>query len=770
MAMQRPWPQLDLTGDWQFAWTEDTPPIATDAASLTHAGLELRPCRVPGNLELDLQAAGLIDDPFVGMNIAKLRHLEWAHVWYVRRFSLPERPAGQAELVFEGLDCYADVYLNGSLVGSADNMLIPQEFDVRDVLADDNELLVHIRPAVDEARAYDYPASLRTLPSNMESLYVRKAPHMYGWDIMPRAVSAGIWRPVRICFRPQEYLEGAYLQTLSISPRRETANLALHYRAHTHPSPDDTYTLRLHAACEGTSVDFEQPMLFDAGSARLQVASPRLWWPRGRGPQNLYQCTVSLVKNGSPIDTLRFRTGIRTVHLERSSVTDEEGNGAFCFWVNGERVFIMGSNWVPLDAYHSRDRDRIPMALAMADDLGCNMLRCWGGNVYEHDLFYETCDEKGILVWQDFSMACGVYPQDAAFQQRLADEARTIVRRLRHHPCIALWAGDNECDHSWMAQGLDPNDNVLTRKTLPAVLRVEDTNRPYLPCSPYIDEAAFAKGQRYLPEHHLWGPRDYFKSRFYTESLCHFASEIGYHGCPDPDSMRRFLSADKLWPRQDNDEWLLHASSPVPGLDIYDYRVELMANQVRELFGRVPDELWEFAAASQISQAEAFKFHIELFRTHKWRRTGILWWNLLDGWPQFSDAIVDYYGTKKLAYSYIKRAQQPLLLALREPADWQQELVACNDTRRPLQVRYGLRDIAMEETIAEGEATAAPDAVTVLDSIPYSQGAHRFYLLTWRSDLGEGESHYLAGNPPFELAQYLGWLQTADLRPSDWLA
>ena len=770
MTMERAWANKNLEGTWHLAYCEGDPPDATTAKELKAAGLELVPCHVPGNFELDLHAAGRIDDPFVGMNMAKICHLERAHVWYVRRFALEERPEGRAELLFEGLDCCAEIYLNGRRVATGDNMLVPQFHEVDEALADENELLVHIRPAVEEARRYDYPPTLGALGSNMESLHIRKAPHMYGWDIMPRAVSAGIWRPVSLRFRPQEHLETAYLETRAISADSDWADLALHYRAHIQPAADDSYNLRLRATCGDSSFDTVQPILFEAGTARLRVTEPRLWWPRNRGPQNLYECTVDLVKNGATIDTLRFRTGIRTVRLERTSVTDEEGSGEFCFWVNGERVFIMGSNWVPLDAYHSRDRERIPMALAMAEDLGCNMLRCWGGNVYEDDLFYDTCNEMGILIWQDFAMACGVYPQDAAFQQRLADEAKAVVRRLRHHPCIALWAGDNECDHGWMGRGLDPNDNVLTRKVLPDVLLVEDSRRPYLPCSPYVDKVAYARGQRYLTEHHLWGPRDYFKSRFYTESLCHFASEIGYHGCPAPSSMRRFLSPDKVWPYQDNEEWLLHASSPVPGVDLYDYRVELMANQVRELFGQVPDDLDAFVAASQISQAEAFKFHIELFRTSKWRRTGILWWNLLDGWPQFSDAIVDYYGTKKLAYSFIKRAQQPLLVALREPLNWRQELVACNDTQQPLRVSYQLGEVGSGDVLAEGEATAKPDAVTVLGTIPYSQGAHCFYALSWRSERGEGQSHYLAGNPPFDLEQYLDWLVGAGLRPRDWLS
>src|SRR5439155_26535148 len=276
---------------------------------------------------------------------------------------------------------------------------------------------------------------------------------------------------------------------------------------------------------------------------------------------------------------------------------------------NGERLFVLGTNWVPLDAYHSRDRDRIGPALDLVEDLGCNMIRCWGGNVYEDDRFYERCDRAGILVWQDFTMACAIYPQDGEFRRRLETEVRQVVRRLRQHPSIALWVGDNECDQKYMSghRRRDPNDNGLTREVIPGVLRDEDPSRAYLPSSPYADAVAFAAGEAYLPENHLWR-RDFYKDTFYTASLCHFASEIGYHGCPSPDTLRKFLSPDKVWPFSDNEEWLLHSTSPIPGVDIHDYRVDLMARQVRTLFGSVPESLDDFAFASQSSQAEALKF------------------------------------------------------------------------------------------------------------------------------------------------------------------
>ncbi len=236
--------------------------------------------------------------------------------------------------------------------------------------------------------------------------------------------------------------------------------------------------------------------------------------------------------------------------------------------VNGERIFILGTNWVPLDAYHARDRERLDRAVEMVVDLGCNLVRCWGGNVYEDDRFFDLCDEAGILVWQDFAMACAVYPQDDAFGARLRDEVRAVVRRLRQHPSLALWAGDNECDETWVWTGgrrRDPNRNVLTRSVIPGVLREEDPSRPYLPSSPYVDDVAFASGRRLLPEDHLWGPRDDYKGAFYTESVCHFVSEIGFQGCPGVESLERYLTPGERWPFGGSEEWRLHSTAPLPG-------------------------------------------------------------------------------------------------------------------------------------------------------------------------------------------------------------
>jgi len=218
--------------------------------------------------------------------------------------------------------------------------------------------------------------------------------------------------------------------------------------------------------------------------------------------------------------------------------------------------------------------------------------------------------------------------------------------------------------------------------------------------------------------------------------------------------MKQFLTPDALWPYQENAQWKLHATSPVPGVDLFDYRVELMAKQVRVLFGRVPERLEDFVYASQSSQAEAMKFFIEMFRSQKWRRTGIIWWNILDGWPQFSDAVVDYYFRKKRAYHAIRRSQSPICLILREPEDGIQEVVACNDTRDEVELTFEVQDIHSGEVLLTGAERAAADSVTVLGAIQHDDELQRMPRLRWCGQTTAGWNYYLSGKPPFDLEWY----------------
>ncbi len=740
---------------WTLYWCKDgtTAPDATDRESLIEAGLPCIPASVPGNVELDLVRAGHMDDPYVGMNIAALRDWEFATWYYHCTFDTSVGGSHDRWLVFEGIDCIASIFLNGKLVGCTDNMLIPHPFPVEPLLRTRNELVVRIDSAITHAQRYAYPPVLNALPSNRESLYIRKAPHMYGWDIMPRAVSAGLWRPVRLVDQASERIEDVWLETRALAPEASWADVCVHHWVKGAPGRHPHTRIRVIGRCGDATFETEYPVLFDQGRHSFRIDRPLVWQPNGRGEPYLYEVVVSWLYQDTELDRVELTFGVRTVHLDHTPVTDASGSGRFQFIVNGEPLFVMGSNWVPLDAFHSRDVERLEKALDMAQELGCNMLRCWGGNVYESDAFYDGCDRRGLLVWQDFAMACALYPQDQAFQERLRVEARSVIRRLRSHACVAVWSGDNECDYNWIYEGLNPGDNVLTRRILPEVLREEAPRAAYLPSSPWFSPEALAGDtHNLLPENHLWDRADYM-GPFYTQSVCHFAGEIGYHGCPDEASIRRFITPEHVWPPDNNPEWTLHSTSPVPGIDCYDYRVGLMARQIRVLFDSVPDNLSDYVYASQCVQAEAYKFWIELFRLGQPHRTGILWWNLLDGWPQFSDAVVDYYFIPKRAYHAIRRVQTAICLMAQETPSGDLRLVISSLLRQPAVVSYRIADCQTQGELMAGTAVAEPSAATPIGVLPADRQP-AFLSMVWQAGDLRGESHHLWAPRPVELTWY----------------
>lgn len=717
-------------------------------SELQKSGYTDIPASVPGNFELDLISAGLApaSDPYFGQNPYEFQQFENRHLWYYTAFEADTKGDNNTFIRFEGIDTIADIYLNGELIGHTENMLIEHEICVGGKLKAQNELVVHIFPTTIEARKYVSTPENFAQRYNYDALAIRKCASMFGWDIMPRFVSGGLWKPVTLIQKPAERLEQFYIYTDSIKKEPLTARMRAFFEIKTDEDFVRGLQLTVDAVCGDSEMHVTHHVWHTCGTFGVNIEDPKLWWPRNAGEQNLYEVTVSLTRDGVLCDKKTFKIGIRTSELIRTSTTDEKGSGEFVFKINGKKIFCMGTNWVPLDAFPSRDLERLAPALEMLDDLGCNMVRLWGGNVYENDEFYEFCDEHGIMIWQDFGMGCAIYPQDEAFQKVIYDEAVAVIKRLRHHAAIVLWAGDNEVDLFY--RNRDPNENVLTRKILPNALREHDTVRPYLPSSPYVDEEAFAT-KKPTSEQHLWGPRDYFKGKFYGQSVCHFASETGYHGCPSPESLARFISEDQLYPIMDADgnvnlDWICHAAEMQTEFrGPYAYRIKKMMDQVEVMFGAVPDTLDKFARLSQISQAEANKFFVERFRVSKWRRTGILWWNLIDGWPQISDAIVDWYHCKKLSYHYLKRTQKPLCLMFDEPKDGRLSLYAVNDLPTGQTLKYTVKNITDGTVIASGCCTVNADSSEAIAAIPAVEGYSMLYM-EWETEDGEkATNHYI---------------------------
>ena len=758
------WKKTRLSGIWKLyimphcEFRKLDAEIASEA-DLIEAGLTPIEGHVPGNFELDMTHAGLLPDLLFGMNTLKAQELENRHLFYVRRFSWDG--GREAELYFEGIDTVADIYLNGEWLGYADNMFVEHAFQAGNLIRGENELLVHITPAMIEARERSAePYSVPAQAYNYASLTVRKAAHMYGWDIFPRIVSGGIWKDVYIFEPKEDAIREIYLYTTALSSPK--AQMMCYYSVGVSGDFIQEYSLRVTGRHGDSFFTFSPRLWHTEGTVRFDVNDPHMWWPRDMGEQALYDVKVELLHGNDVVDTYNTILGIRTVRLDYSEVIEDNGDARFCFYVNDRPVSIRGTNWVPLSAFHSQDPEKLPQALSLLDEIGCNAIRIWGGGVYESDELYDWCDRCGVLIWQDFMMGCAAYPQTEEMQQALFNEARLVIARLRRHPSLALWAGDNECDQAltaWTTLRRDPSGNVLTRKVLPEAVRRFDPVRQFLPSSPYVSGRAFNESKP-TPEAHLWGPRDYYKGPFYTKAKALFASETGYHGCPNPSSVRRFISPDKLFPWQHNEEWLVHAACMEPREGAtYSYRIPLMSKQIDVLFGSQPEDLPTYAAASQISQAEAFKFFIERFRGAKWTRTGIIWWNLVDGWPQFSDAVVDWYGGKKLAFHVIKNSQNPVLLMFGESEKGAHPLILVNDTCKDAEVTYKVTDVDTFEVILEGNAFAPANCEsTVIASAPDPQSAH-----CWRIDYAVGGvpamNHYLTGKPAYDLANVIGWMK-----------
>ncbi len=749
---------ISLNGAWRLHYGLREGNFPTEPQELSQCGWPEIAAVVPGNVEIDLERAGVIADPAFGARIHELRQFENHDWWYSRTFDVAANDE-RAELVFEGLDCFATCWVNGERVGESANALVAQRFDVTRVLRPGlNSIVVRLASATLAGRRHVVAPGEYAGAVNFEALHVRKPPHCWGWDILPRLVSAGIWREVRLEFLPRTRWRGVYVATREVDLAQRRARLVVDWDFETDRDVDNL-RVRLQLARNARVAKVELcHALGTHGRVELELAEVDFWWPLGSGDAALYEFSAELMEGDTCLDVWRENVGVRTVELRRTELTTPQGDGEFVFVVNGEKVFVKGTNWVPLDALHSRDAATLQDVFPMVVELGCNMLRCWGGNVYEDHVFFDACDRAGVMVWQDFAMGCAVYPQTDEFCAAIEREAEAVVVKLRNHPGLVLWAGNNEGDeaYEWAAMGGNPNrEDRVTRRVLASVVRRWDPLRPYLPSSPFRGEAFYAQNKsaaEVLPEQHLWGARDDFKGPTYTASSAHFASEIGYHGCPSRASLERYIPADELWPCVGSTTWRVHGVQPHPAHHAYDYRIGLMAKQVEVLFGKAPDNLDDFIYASQVNQAEALKFFIEWFRIAKWRRTGILWWNLRDGWPVISDAIVDYYNDKKIAYNVVRRSQVMVVALCGEPRDGQHELVVVNDLRQPVKGKLRAWQSSTSATLWEGDFEVEANGRGTLATLPQS-ATPALWILAWTLEDGTtGWNHFLAGPRPFDLA------------------
>lgn len=753
---------ITLNGEWKLYFHPETAGKSQSFDMTMLQQWESVSATVPGNVEIDLMNAGIEEDPFYGDNLyifAKYEYYQWL---YTKDIFIPSDFTGnKIVLHFEGIDTIADIYLNGIHAGHSENMFIEHDFDVTELIVkgEVNKIVVHIHSAMNFARSKKYTVAMRGTAHRNEICWLRKAPHCFGWDIAPRLVSAGIWRGAAIVAQSNTRITETYYATPKLT--QDGIYLQYAYRFLTDADTFEGFRVRIKGRCGEAMFEHEAAAHFLSANHTIFIENPLLWWPKGYGEQPLYNIKMELLHHGKIVDTREEVIGLRTFRLERNFTP---GSQQFKLFVNELPIFAKGTNWVPLDALHSRDAGRLEKAHALCVEADCNLIRCWGGNVYEDHAFFNLCDRHGIMVWQDFAMGNTNYPQTSDFIEIMEEEARDVICKIRNHPSLILWSSDNEVDFknmSYMYLNYESRHNRVAHETLKRLVQAHDPYRLLLCSSPEIP-AGFNTDD--VPEQHIWGVRAWFKDDFYKNSTAHFISEVGYHGCPAPSSLRKYIPSEQLWPFS-NHIWAMHSTEDIRIESELNSRNILMANQVRILFGNVPETIEDFALLSQISQAEAMKFFVERTRALKWGRTGIIWWNMLDCWPQISDAVVDYYFVKKIAFHYLKRVQRPVLVFMSELEGWHQTLLISNDTREEAKVKFSVEDADTGEICLSGEKVVPAGENVEAGKLFVAAGSQKLYLIQWTTGGKEYGNHYITGFPPYDISRMKAWLERICMLP-----
>jgi beta-mannosidase len=668
--------------------------------------------RVPGEVHEELLERGLIEDPFFADNCDKREWVERVDWWYRRRFYVPEDLRGKrVELVFEGLDTFATVWVNGVRVAESEDMFLPLRVDVTDKLEYGawNVVAVRLGAPWYETLRRAGGFSERTLNWNgsYARLYARKAQYQYGWDWAAKLLTVGIWRSVRLEAYDKAVLRDAFVWTRALGDGWAELELWVEVES----LGEYEGEIAFEARCGDSLISQRWPAKLPRGSSehrfRVKVERPKLWWPRGYGPQNLYEARVELRVGGSLEDERRFRFGIRTVEL----VTEADltpNRKVFFFKVNGVPVFLKGANWIPADLLISRlTRERYRELLELAAEGNHNALRVWGGGLVEHDDFYDLCDELGIALWHDFQFACGHYPEDERFLSLVRRELEATVRRLRNHPSILLWCGNNEDEMLEFYSGLGLYRHRKDFEVAPEVVKRLDPSRPYWPSSPWGGENPNDPREGDRHNWDVW--HGMVPIEWYTRDEARFMSEFGMQAAPHVNTLRRFLPPDKLW--------------PLNGLWVYHYHVPDKMIPYLKDFGD-PRWLHDYVFLTQIVQGEALKTAIEHCRRRKFACGGALYWSLNAPWPNACWETVDYYGRPKAGFYFAKRAFAPVIVSpVRSGEEVEVHLV--NDTmsevRGVLTVRLvdaGSGRVVREERV---EAGAPPNSSAVAAKLRLSE-------------------------------------------------
>ena len=654
-----------LHSDWTFCQVGDT--LWSDA-------------KVPGTIHQDLINHNRIPNPFYGMNEEAVQWVENEDWMYRTSFVVTEEQLNRdaAVLELDGLDTYADVFLNGALILRSDNMFVGHKVPVKSVLRKgENRLLIRFRSAVKEAlpqwetNGFDYPAD-NDHSSKRVSIYTRKAPYSYGWDWGIRLATCGIWRPVRLVFSDIARIEDYYVRQASVSASKADVDNRLEITNVTSQPVSALLKVTYHYTANDTKEVQKQIELRpgeNTVSLPVMIDNPHLWMPNGWGEPSLYKFTASVSVDGVEVASQERQVGLRSI---RVVMEDDEHGKSFYFEVNGHPMFAKGANFIPDEALLPNvTPERYKRIFEDVKAANMNMLRVWGGGIYEDDKFYDEADRNGILIWQDFLFACTTYPHDPLFLKRVEAEAEYNIKRLRGHASLAMWCGNNEIyegvrywgwKNKYTAEAfaeMNSGYDVLFRQLLPDMVKRFDSERFYMHGSPY--EANWGRKESWkIADSHNWGTwygRKPFES--FDSEIPRFMSEYGFQAFPEMKTIRTFA-----------EEKDFELESPVMNAHQKATIGNALIKQTMGLYYKVPAKFEDLVYVGLVLQGQGMRHGIEAHRRNRPYCMGSLFWQLNDSWPVVSWSSIDYYGNWKAMQYQSQRAFAPVLInAIKEGDD-----------------------------------------------------------------------------------------------------
>ncbi len=617
------------------------------------------PATVPGVIHTDLLHNQLIEDPFKDNNELDLQWIEERDWKYKTNFLVSELQLSQEhiEITFEGLDTYAEVVLNGEKLISSNNMFRIWSADIKPHLQiGENQLEVNFTSPINynDSIYKNYPFQL---PSGSETKeprvgsFTRKAAYQFGWDWAPRFVTCGIWRPVKINIWNKAKINDVHCYTTNLSDNSATIKVKLEIEAAVKNAELTTTQIQIN----DTTLLYGLKDGINQIEYEFTVDNPKLWWCNGEGEPYLYDLNVSLTTNDNSTQTKNIKYGIRTIEL----VNEPDSIGTnFYFKLNGKPVFMKGANYIPQDVFLPRvSNKKYENLLTSVAAANMNMLRVWGGGIYENDIFYNLCDELGILVWQDFMFAGSLYPNTIEFMETVEEEIKENVIRLRNHPSIALWCGNNEIEVAWNNWGWQKQYNYseldslniwddyaqLFHNIIPTIVGELDKTRSYTSTTP-LSNWGTSKNFNHSSMHYwgVWHGKEPFEN--FDKNVGRFMVEYGFQSFPKMETLQQFIADSNL---TIDTEVMKNRQKSYIGNG-------LMLEHIKQYYSE-PTSFPEFVALSQKTQAKAMQMAIQAHLNKQPHCMGSLFWQLNDCWPGPSWSVIDYLGNKKEAYNTVKK-------------------------------------------------------------------------------------------------------------------